>query len=65
MTWITEHAAYLLNRYQLSTDGRTAYGCLHGKESTARLCEFAERILWYVLRNTGASLTQDGNMVYS
>ena len=48
MAWLVEHAAYMLNRCKLDTDGRTAYGSLHGKESNARLCEFAERILWYV-----------------
>ena len=48
MAWLVEHAAYLLNRCKLGTDGRTAYGRLHGKESMVRLCEFGERILWYV-----------------
>ena len=37
MAWLIEHAAYLLNRCKLGTDGRTAYGRLHGKESLARL----------------------------
>ena len=40
MAWMIEHAAYVLNRCKLHTDGRTASGRLHGKESTARLCEF-------------------------
>ena len=56
MSWIAEHATYLLNRYQLSTDGRTAYGRIHGKESTARICEFAERVLWYVPKKHRAKL---------
>ena len=50
MAWLVEHSSYVLNRCKLGTDGRTAYGRLHGKESTARLCEFGERILWCVPR---------------
>ena len=56
MAWMIEHAAYMLNRCKLDTDGRTAYGRLHGKESTARLCEFGERILWYVPKKHRAKL---------
>ena len=56
MAWLVEHAAYMLNRCQLGTDGRTAYGRLHGKESTARLCEFGERILWFVPKKHRAKL---------
>ena len=56
MAWLVEHAAYMLNRCKLDTDGRTAYGRLHGKESTARLCEFGERILWFVPKKHRAKL---------
>ena len=56
MAWLVEHAAYMLNRCKLGTDGRTAYGRLHGKESTARLCEFGERVLWYVPKKHRAKL---------
>ena len=35
MAWLVEHAAYMINRCKLGTDGRTACGRLHGKESTA------------------------------
>ena len=56
MSWLVEHAAYMLNRCKLDTDGRTAYGRLHGKESSAKLCEFAERILWYVPKKHRAKL---------
>lgn len=34
MAWLVEHAAYLLNRCVLGTDGHTAWGRLHGKEAT-------------------------------
>ena len=56
MAWMVEHAAYVLNRCKLGTDGRTAYGRLHGKESLARLCEFGERILWFVPKKHRAKL---------
>ena len=48
MAWLVEHAAYLLNRCVLGTDGRTAWGRLHGKEATERICQFGEKVLWYV-----------------
>ena len=56
MSWLVEHASYMLNRCKLDTDGRTAYGRIHGKESTAKLCEFAERVLWYVPKKQRAKL---------
>ena len=56
MAWLVEHAAYMLNRCRLGTDGRTAYGRLHGKESTARICEFGERVLWFVPKKHRAKL---------
>ena len=48
MEWIVEHAAFLINRYVLGTDGRTAYGRLHGREVKERIAEFGEKIMWYV-----------------
>ena len=34
LAWIVEHAAYILNLYQIGRDSKTAYGRLHGKRST-------------------------------
>ena len=56
MAWLVEHAAYLLNRCVLGTDNRTAWGRLHGKESTERICEFGEKVLWYVPKKQRAKL---------
>ena len=56
MAWIVEHAADLLNRCVLNTDGRTAWGRLHGKEDTERICLFGENILWYVPKKQRAKL---------
>ena len=58
MGWIVHHAAYLLNRYQLGRDGRTAWGRLHGKESHERTCELGENILWYVPKRLRSKLDQ-------
>ena len=33
--WLVEHTAYVLNRFQLGTAGRTAHGIRHGKETTS------------------------------
>ena len=56
MAWLVEHSAYVINRCKLGTDSRTAYGRLHGKEFPARMCEFGERILWFVPKKLRAKL---------
>ena len=56
MAWLIEHAAYLLSKYQLGTDGRTRWGNLHGKETQERICEFGGCILWYVPKKIRAKL---------
>lgn len=42
MSWIVEHTTYVINRLTLGTDGHTAYGRLHGREGSERICEFGE-----------------------
>ena len=39
MSWIVHHAAFLLNKYHLKPNGRTAYGELHGRETIDRIAE--------------------------
>ena len=58
MAWAVEHSAYLLNKYLLGSDGHTAYGRLHGKETSERLCEFGERVLWFVPKAIRSKLDQ-------
>ena len=41
--WLVEHAADLLNKYQLGEDGRTAYHRLRGKRWYHELVEFGVR----------------------
>ena len=56
--WAVQHSAYLLNKYSLGTDGRTAYGRLHGAETKERICQFGERILWFVPKRLRGKLDQ-------
>ena len=58
MAWAVEHSAYLLNKYLLGADNQTAYGRLHGKETSERICEFGERILWFVPKALRSKLDQ-------
>ena len=46
--WAVEHSAYLTNTYLLGNHWHTAFGRLHGKEASERVCESGERILWFV-----------------
>jgi hypothetical protein len=46
MTWLTEYAGHLLNRFEVSHDGKTAYERLKGKSARALGIEFGESILW-------------------
>ena len=48
MAWMVEHASHLLTKYHVGPDGRTGFGRLHGKEVSERICEFGERVLYYV-----------------
>ena len=38
--WLVEHTAWVLNKFHLDKEGRTAYGRLHGREGHERICEF-------------------------
>ena len=58
MQWLIEHTAYILNKYGLGSDGRTPYGRLHGREAKERMCEFGERIMWYVPKKQRSKLDQ-------
>ena len=56
--WLVEHTAWVLNKFHLGDDGRTAYGRLHGREGRERVCEFGETIMWYVPKKLRAKLDQ-------
>ena len=58
MHWLIEHTAYILNKFSLGSDGKTPYGRLHGKEGRERICEFGERVMWYVPKKLRSKLDQ-------
>ena len=56
--WLVEHTAWVMNKFHLDSEGRTAYGRLHGREGHERVCEFGERIMWYVPKKLRAKMDQ-------
>ena len=44
--WMIEHAASMINRYQVSEDGKTAYERVKGKKATVLGLEFGETVLF-------------------
>ena len=56
--WLIEHTSYVLNKFSLGTDGHTPYGRLHGREGQERICEFGERVMWYVPKKLRSKLDQ-------
>ena len=46
MPWLVKHAAYLLNRYSVHSDGNTSYYRRWNKEHKTQLCEFGETVLY-------------------
>ena len=47
LAWVIHVGSYVLNRYQLGTDDRSAWGRLHGVEARGRTSQFGERNLWH------------------
>ena len=43
-SWMTEHSADLLNKYQCGEDGRTAYRRWKGKDFQGQVVEFGEKV---------------------
>ena len=58
IAWLVEHTAYVLNKVALGSDGKTAYGRLHGREGRDRICGSGEHIMWYVPKKMRAKLDQ-------
>ena len=56
--WLVEHTSWVLNKFLLGSDGRTAYGRLHGREGRERICEFGETIMWFVPKKLRSKLDQ-------
>jgi len=45
-SWMSEYSAFLLNRYEVSSDGKTSYERMKGKKSKQQGLEFGEGILF-------------------
>ena len=58
IAWLVEHTSWVLNKFHLGDDGRTAYGRLHGREGRERICEFGETIMWFVPKKLRSKLDQ-------
>ena len=61
MKWLTQYAGVLLTKYHVHEDNTTAYQLLHGKRASEKLCEFGERVLFFVPKRRRAKL----DMVWS
>ena len=46
--WLVKHAAYLLNRYSVHSDGNTSYYRRWNKEHKTPICEFGETVLYMI-----------------
>ena len=46
LTWMCEYASYMMNRLEVSSDGRTPYERNKGKKATVLGLEFGEKVLW-------------------
>lgn len=44
--WLMEYSAYLLNRFEVGHDGKTAYERCKGKKARSAGIEFGEAIMW-------------------
>ena len=63
--WVVEYAAFLLNRYEVGHDGKTAYERLKGKRAKTLGIEFGEGVHWRMKQVKGVlgkldSLWSDG-----
>ena len=46
MAWIPQHAGFLLSRFQVAADGKTAHERLKGKAYRREMVDFAERVVF-------------------
>ena len=50
MSWIVQHAGFVLTHYQVGKDGRTALERLRGKKLNVELCELGEKVFYMPLK---------------
>ena len=56
LAWAVEYASFLLNRFEVGHDGKTAYERLKGKRATTLAIEFGEKVLWKMTAHQGGAL---------
>jgi hypothetical protein len=54
VAWLAEYSAFLLNRFEVGRDGKTAYERCKGKQARTAGLEFGEAVLWKRKRVGGA-----------
>ena len=50
--WLVEWSAATLTRYRITSNGRTSYAMIKGRQSRAQIAGFAEKILYMPLRSS-------------
>jgi hypothetical protein len=46
LTWMCELVGYMMNRLEVSSDGKTPYERIKGKGAQVLAVEFGEKVLW-------------------
>ena len=57
LTWLCEYVGYMMNRLEVSVDGKTAHERCKGKKAQVLGLEFAEKVLWKL--PTGARMEKN------
>ena len=57
LTWIVKHAAWVHNRFQLHTDGKTSYERRWGNHYNKPICEFAETVNFQYATRTSKTMS--------
>ena len=58
LKWSITHAASILNRYCVNSDGVTPYEALHGQKPTLKVVEFGEQVFYSVPKRLRSKLTK-------
>ena len=54
--WLIEHASNMITKLHVGDDGQTGYSRLHGKDTSERLVEFGERVMFFIPKKSRAKL---------
>ena len=59
MAWIPEYAGFLLSRFQVAADGKTAHERINGKSCRRELADFGERVMFMPVSHKGKLAKMD------